>query len=410
MREKRKPDGTLTFRTVLKLKLQVGDEQRVELARMAELCRRGRNAGSVNWLMRQHGFPLSERQIKRHRAPSAKELERLQKRGGDLAAKSESTYIYHAVAEVTAGLTATVRSMLAAQVASYLSGKLDWREGKTEDGKRPRRRDAINKGDARPPYYTATEIPIRAAEATFRYSDDASLTFRVLASGATTVSLSTRQFSSGQRTLLKELSAKQRKLTDSKLLLKNDNWYWYLTLEFDAPVIQSERTAELRVRMPPGEAWQGRREHPCDLTLPGRDRPWGCGLGEWYVDFIARLETRRKRIGERYRHRAGTGHGRDKWDTISHRLGASRQRATDEFRRQLIVEIVDHAERAGCGTVLYHEPSLPLREKCWFAMRGVEWDYTRFVMDLENALARRGIRLTTTILKLKNANESQHAA
>lgn len=395
MRERRKPDGTLTFRTVLKLKLQVSADQASDLEAIAALCRRGLNAGAVNWLMRQHGLPLSEKQANRlckHKAHEGRE-------------KSESTRIYHAVREASPGLTADVHSMLANQIASYLSGRLDWREGKTEDGKRPRRKDAILQGSARPPYFTAVEIPVRATGVRFRYFDDAELTCKLLASGATTVAISTRKISQGQRTILKELSAGSRKVPDSKLLLKEGEWYWYVPLAFDAPAVQSDTVAELRPVVPaPGAAWQRQREHPFSLTMPGRDRPWGCGLGEWYVRQCERIEIRRKLIGERYRHRCGSGHGRKKWVCISHRIGLAQRRLTDEVRRKCIAEIVANAERAGCGTILYREPSLPLRDKCWFqanAMGAVNWDWTRFAVDLENAAARRGLRVEKKTLTWK---------
>lgn len=389
---KRDADGKLSSVTILKLKLQLDSEQSEELQRMAELCRRGRNAGGTNWLLRQHGLPETQKQSER--------LCKHAKHAGK--PKSESARIYHAVREGSPGLTGTVHSMLANQINSYLAGKLDWREGKTEDGKRPRRRDAIMSYNARPPFFTAIEIPIRANEARFTFGDTADISFRVLSAGPTVSRISTSRLSAGQKRLLHQLASGERKLTDSKLLLRDGEWFWFLPLAFESNAVQSDRQAVLSPVIP-CESTVGNADRPFGLSLPEREKPWYIGDARYIIAQAHRIETMRKAIGWRYRQRNGAGHGRRKIDEKMRRVGQLWANITDEFRRRLICDIVNQCERAACGTVVYREPSLPLREKCWFARNGLEWNWTRFFGDLENALARRGIVLKKELLRLKDA-------
>lgn len=392
---KRDADGKLTSVTILKLKLHLDAEQSDELQRMAEMCRKGRNAGATNWLLRQYGLP-----------ESAKQSERLCKHAKHAGKpKGESSRIYHAVREGSPGLTGTVHSMLANQINSYLAGKLDWREGKTEDGKRPRRKDAILSYDARPPFFTAIEIPVRANEARFSFGDTAELSFRVLSSCHTLVHISLSRLSRGQKTLLHELAAGTRKLADSKVIKRDDEWFWFLPIAFESNAVQSYKEAVLSPVVP-DESTIGNADRPFSLVLPERDKPWHIGDSRYITAQSRRIEIMRKAVGWRYRQRNGAGHGRKKVDEKMRRIGQLSSNISDEFRRRIICDIANQCERAGCGVLVYREPSLPLREKCWFARNGLEFNWTRLYGDLENSLARRGIVLRKELLRLKDISNA----
>lgn len=390
--KKRKSDGTLQAVTLLKLKLQLTGEQSAELSRIAELCRIGRNAGGIDWLLRQHGKPESRKQSERI-CKHAKH--------GDKP-KSESSKIYHAVRAASPGLTGTIHSMIANQINSYLAGKLDWREGKTEDGKRPRRSNAILANNARPPFFTAIEIPVRAVDATFRFGDTADLICKLTACVETSVRIKTASLSGGQKRILHQLSAGERKLADSRILLKDNEWYWYVPFIFDQPKILTERQAELSPVLNLTDK-DIRMERPYSLSLPDLKRPWGIGDGRYLIAQTRRIETLKKMIGYRYRNHEGKGHGRKQVDERKSRCSRHLANIVDEVRRRMIADVVRQCERNGCGTVLYHEPSLPLREKSWFAANGLDWDWTKFAANLKNSLARRGIALIVKTLKWKDA-------
>lgn len=395
MKNKRGEGGGLQSITLLKLKLKLEPDQAKELQRIAELCRRGRNAGAMDWLLRQHGKP-----------ESPKQSERLCKHpkyvGKD---KSESSKIYHAVRAESDGLTATIHSMLANQVNSFLNGKLDWRRGKADDGKRPRRKDAILKYEDRPPFFTAIEIPVRAVDARFSFGDIPAMECRLTSDGKTVLKISTGSLSAGHKRQLHALADGARKLADSKLLLKDDEWYWYLPMAFETTAIVSDRQCVL---WPTLIAEEGERQldRPFRLVIPDRQKPWGIGDGHYLLAQTHRFTTIKKQIGWRYRQRNGAGHGRKKVDAKQRQVSQALANVVDEVRRRMIVDIVRQCEIAGCGTLLYREPSLPLRERTWFAKHGLEWNWTRLLGDLENACKRRGIVLIKEQWKLKDAKDA----
>lgn len=388
---KRSDDGKLKSITVLKLKLDLAQEQAgkaEELHRIAALCRRGRNAGAMNWLMRQHGYPQSEAQRER----KAKKAQ-----FGDKP-KCEASLIYHAVRAASQGLTGTIQSMLANEIASFLAAKQDWRNGKAEDGKRPKRKDAILSYEARPPYFTEMQIPVRATEATFRFDGVPMLTCRLLLGQPTTLQIKTASLPARIRNMLYRIAAGERPLTDSKLLLRDDEWYWFLPQQFESTAVDAAATAHLWPVIP-GDEPPSKYDQPFTLYVPGRDKPWMIGDG-WYLRSQAhRIETLRKEIGWRYRNGHGLGHGRSKVDSKMKAIGKRFANIVDEFRKRLISDVAKASERFGCGTVVYHEPTLPARERCWFAARGLDWNWTTFVSNLENNLARRGLVLEVVRLK-----------
>lgn len=378
--------------TVLKLKLE--DDADTILRPIGLACRKARNGGAENWLLRRRGLPETERQSKAMIARKDKASD---------APKSERTKIYHAMRAAAPELGSAQASRLANDLASYLSARVDWRRGNAEDGTRRRRRDAILAYDDRPPFFSTLEIPLQfqQTQVTFdsRLTIDVSRPMVDLPNVCLEVSV--RDLPAGKKKLIQELATGNRKLPDSKLVERDGKWFWHIPLTFETEV-SSEVCAELWPTI--GSSKDGKQhDRPFRLELPGRDRPWWVGDGRYLVAQTQRLIGLRKMIGWRYRQRMGAGHGRKKIDAAVRRRREQERNMRTEVLRRAIADVVRQCVAAKCGRLVWHEPSLPLREKCWFHVMGLEWNWTKFSADLENAAARQGIEVEKTMLKKREA-------
>jgi len=371
--------------TVLRFKLQSCDG----LERLGEMCRVGRCAAVENWLLRQRGFPETTAQSTR--------LCRRGKLGADHP-KSESTKLYHAIRAAVPDLGTTQASMLARRVAANLNTKVDWRRQRVA-GKTVKKRDEILAYLSRPPFFCGVEIPLHNAQSRTTFDDEAVLYVDRPAKDVTQLKfrLSLRRLPPGRKRLLMDLSSGRRKLQDSMLLRRSKGWYWHVPVTFDRQPL-SDQCASL---LPVVSADQNRR--PFDLILPAAERPWGIGDGRYLLAQVTRLIGLRKMIGYRYRSRDGSGHGRQKIDASVRRRRLQQRNVVSEVRRRAIADVVRQCVRNGCGVLIYREPSLPLRKKCWFDQVGVDWDWTRFFSDLKNSSARKGIEVRKKQLKWKDA-------
>ena len=214
------------------------------------------------------------------------------------------------------------------------------------------------------------------------------------------VELSLRDIPPGVQKVLREIASGTRKLSDSKLLFKDRNkaWYWHLPVTFET---EQRSDIEAEVFATIGNPKGRQSDRPFAMKLPGRT--WYAGDGRYLLSQVSRLVGLRKQIGWRYRLRQGAGHGRKKVDDAVKRRREQEHNVRNEFRRRLIVDILRQCERSEVGKLVYREPSLPLREKCWFGCVGLEFDWTRFASDLKNAAARKGIVVESKQYKWKDA-------
>lgn len=381
------------MKSITVLKLKIGEESWPALVQIGQACRKARNVALEDWLLRQRGKPESERQSKRLVVRKDKTSDQ---------PKSESTKLYHAIREGVPELGTTQASMVSAAVWSSLSAKVDWRRGSGDNGKRMRRRDAILSYEDRPPFFTALEIPLHNAHTVVKFTDRLTLTIgRPLDSvPVLVVDVSLRDLPPGKQLLLRELASKKRKLADSKLVERDGQWYWHVPLTFETEVL-SDRTAELWPVL--GTTRDGKQQdRPFRLDLPGR-RPWYVGDGRYLLSQTARLIGLRKQIGWRYQQRMGAGHGRQKIDEAVRRRRQQEKNMRTEVLRRAIADVVRQCVREKCGCLVYHEPSLPLRKRCWFQAAGLDWDWTKFEADLRNAAARQGVAVETKAWKWKEA-------
>lgn len=378
--------------TVLKLKLAEVPDTLIEAA---TICREARNVASENWLLRNRGMPETPKQAK------------LNRKGKSL---SESTKLYHAITAACPSLGTDVASNISQQVNSFLSTRVDWRKGSDDNGKRPKRRDAILGREERPAFYTDLSVPVANKHVTIHFENDVQVhVTNALRSGqgqrALDFAISLKGVPTGIKRILHSLANGDRKLADSKLLQRRGNWYWYIPVAFEVEHLHEDRVAVLTPVI-----GKGKHERLFALELPDRNQPWMIGEGRYLIAQTQRLIGLRKQIGWRYRQRMGAGHGRKKVDAAVSKRNQQLADIRTEVRRRAIVDIVRQCERHRCGVLRYHEPTGPAKKKCWFEANGLEFDWTRWITDLSNACARCGIAVEKSKLKWKDIPEETEAA
>lgn len=382
--------------TVLKFKVTDVSPRIIEAAL---LCREARNVASEDWMLRQRGKPETPCQAKRNR------------KGNEL---TESTKLYHAITSAVPQIGTDVASNIAQQVNSFLGAKVDWRKCSENgngngNGKKPKRRDAILVREERSPFYTDMSVPIANKYVTIQFDNSVHVhVSNVMRNGKTQMpldfELSLKGMPAGKKKMLRALTNGDKKLADSKLLERRGKWYWYIPVTFESIQLDENRVATLK----PVIGERSPRDGFFQLSIPGRPRPWYVGCGGYLLAQTQRLIGLRKQIGWRYRQRMGAGHGRRKVDGAISKRNRQLADIRTEVRRRAIVDIIRQCERAQCGTLEYFEPTNPAKTKCWFAENGLEFDWTRWVTDLKNSCAGRGI--VVKVRKLKMAEIAESAA
>ena len=383
--------------TMLRLKIDQPDVDRLEA--LGRLCRRARNAACEDWLLRMRGKPESAKQAGK---PAARTIGGVVKQAAE---KSESTKVYHAITEAVPELATQVAAKIAGQFCSHLAAKVDWRRG-GEDGKRMRRKDAILAYEDRPPWASHLTIELPCKTTTVTFTDELTVAFSAQRCVTDTVKIATGRVPAGMKLLIRRVLGGELKLSDSTLAVRDNVWYWMLPIQSTAEEIDTDKSADLWPQIPEDDP--DRVQH----------RPYRLVIGERLV-FIGdgrylEAQTRRlllliKQIGHRYQQRNGAGHGRQKVDGQVRKRRTQLRNIVDEVRRRAIRDVIRACERDGIGTIVWHDPSLPLREKCWWAANKLDWDWTRFANDLKNSAARSGIVVVVEKFKFAEWKERNNA-
>ena len=384
--------------TILKLPLAPTTEQLESLDAVARACRKSRNSAVENWLLRERGLPLSARQAT---PPQPRHVRNRITGQTEMRARetsSESTKLYHAMTAAVPELDTSLVSSLASEINSHLRAQVDWRK---RNGQKRTRADDILDYEQRPPFSQAMRVPVVSRKACFTYGPQTTLSVRFLRSGhgdVETFAIPTERLGTRIKRKLLDIANGDRKLRDSYFHYRpeRNRWYWYLPVEEDvAQPLDATIILELRP------------------SVDVADRPFQIGRryvgdGRYLQSQLSRILTAEKEIGMSYRdRRTGAGHGRKKRDKAIAIKRLQRRHRMDEFRRKLIVDIVRTCERNNAGRILYREPSLPVRKRCWFALVGIDFDWTRFLSDLKNAATRAGIEIDKRQWKWKEAFPSE---
>lgn len=368
---------------VLKFKVS-GDEE--QLLRIGELCRKGRNVAAEDWLLRIRGVEETFKQKK---------------------PKSESGKMYHAVTEELPELGSDVASSLSKSVAEYLSGKVDWRRGFTEEGRRRKRSDAIASYEDRPPFFTDVSIPVANKYTTVQYGDTCSVFVRnVTRKNGEQLGLSFEVSLKGVPTGMKRHLVKfasGSKMSDSKLIWNRTKkqWYWHIKVDVEQ---QNALDKDKSLILSPALG-DNANERMFFLSIPGM-RDWGIGDGRYLLAQTNRLVGLRKEIGWRYKQKMGAGHGRKKIDAAISKRNHQLANIRGEVRRRAISDIINQCKRHCAGTLIYKEPTGPVKTKTWLASVELEFDYTRFANDLKNACSKAGIEFKKKKLKMEEVKNA----
>ena len=210
------------------------------------------------------------------------------------------------------------------------------------------------------------------------------------AQNAPIVRLDVRKMSRGHRKLLRGIATREIKLADSELVLKKDKWF--LMLCYHLPEVESTLdVARTPVLYPsaPGE------RRPFVLILPSGHRFY-LGDGVPFAAEHKRLLIRRKVMRSRYKDGCGAGHGQSGFYRRLRPYSRAFRDLEDRITKQLVSDIVKTCERNDCGSLLYREPTMPLRTLGWFGDRGIPFDWTSFAGRLQFKLAQRGVKQDKT--------------
>lgn len=299
--------------------------------------------------------------------------------------------LYHVGRRVAPNVRPLIISHCRGEVVDLLKAKLPYNH---EGTSRFRWEGVLAFEVASPSYKGDNPIPCPSADATLTCTEsECTLEFSLLSKDSgyanTTfkVRLEKRQLSAGNRRLAEKIANTPKMLRDSKIVFKRGAWFFQCCYATDeaTSTLDAERVCVLTPQT-------DKVSHPFELKLPD-GRAWKMGHAGILEAEYTRLVLRRKTIRHRHKTGVGKGHGRGRFESIVQPWSRAYYDMEDRYRKQLCADIVEACERNNAGSLLYREPSLPLRERVWYGARGVPFDWTRFLSQLSHACMKRGIVL-----------------
>jgi uncharacterized protein YwbE len=218
--------------------------------------------------------------------------------------------------------------------------------------------------------------------------------------------IETRQLPRGKKTILRRIASGEWKLCDSKVVYKRDGWYYQLTYKQPQKSLNLNRSNVAMLLMNPGDS-----SHPFSLKLKrsdGRMIVWQLGDANMLQAEYKRLELRRAAIQARYKTASSgrKGHGRQRAYKSQKPLTRKLNDLQEVFTNYVVASIVKFCARHDCGTIVYREPSIFLRDFSWFNKKGkVTYNWTSLLNKLKHKTWLNGIDLTVTRLGCKEHKE-----
>jgi hypothetical protein len=97
-----------------------------------------------------------------------------------------------------------------------------------------------------------------------------------------------------------------------------------------------------------------------------------------------RLESRRAALRQKYSvDRAGKSHGRQRYFAKQRPLTRGWQNMMDMTRKSVIADVLSMMKKWGCSSLVYREPSMPVRSHDWFAEHNLNWPWSEFEAQLK---------------------------
>lgn len=209
---------------------------------------------------------------------------------------------------------------------------------------------------------------------------------------APTVRLLVCDLSYGNRQILRRIVDQGDTLVcgDSRLSFKDGNWFLRLTYK---DLAKPKEVVTLGDDDPVVELWPNRHQdnNPFLILLPDGRRRFA-GFGKLYQQQTERLEQRRAVLQTLYRHElAGSGHGRGRYYAKVKPLTRGRNCLEDRIAKQVIADTVKAVRQSNAVGVVYREPTMPLRNWCWYGRRSLPWAWSEFELRLKAKLQNEGI-------------------
>jgi hypothetical protein len=208
------------------------------------------------------------------------------------------------------------------------------------------------------------------------------------------------KFTPGQKEVIRKICKQEWKLHDSKILsadYKVGNKMqkgWFFNLTYIQPRkdlgLKKENTATLFSN--PKNARQAFQvKHDAAIWQVGYD---------WYKNQVHRLTIRRKAIRYRYKSDIGKGHGKARFFNALRPYSRSIIDAQSRFQWLCVNDIIKFCVKNNCGTLVYREPSLGLRNfNTWFNQQGLTFAWDKFSHKLAHKCHIYGIELVKERIK-----------
>jgi hypothetical protein len=203
------------------------------------------------------------------------------------------------------------------------------------------------------------------------------------------VRLHVRELSAGTRRILKAIAEGRDGYAFCDSSIVNKGKFWSFQLVAKVPTKDAGLTPSREAILFPQP---GDQRRPFVLEMPDNGRRY-IGNGDVLKRIRQQQVIRRKTLQARYREGVAPGHGKGRF--FERLRPHSRQWPLVEsmFTKMAVADIVKSCLRNDCGTVVYREPTMPVREhrRMWFAEHGIPFDWTRFEAQLIHACEKVGI-------------------
>ncbi len=203
------------------------------------------------------------------------------------------------------------------------------------------------------------------------------------------VRLDVKDLSVGRKRVLRQLTSGESRIADSQIVETNGKWF--LQLCYELPQASQGCREDRILTIGPAQAADAWPFFSQWVEEDGARKTWFLGKAKPYVAELRRVQARRRAIRDRYTEGTGKGHGRQRWYRSIKPLARFVPNLQSRFVKQLCADIVQLALREKCGTVMYREPTMPVRMNCWFAKQDVPFDWTSLAARMAFSCKKAGL-------------------
>jgi len=367
-------------------------------------CCKARNAAITHWLVWRRQNPDWEpggkydpppRKIKRKARP----VDPNKKPPSDpkyAPREFMSRELYDVATKAAPNIAGTVASSCVQEVGARLKANTPY----NHEGKARWVWQAILDSEVSLPTWRGGRIPCPRSGLVITYTEDrceARIPLLSKKSGYARISPTVRLLASdlkaGNRRILKAMADGTKRYADSQIVEKKGRWF--LQLVYDVPVNAVDLPTEnVLTLMPtlPDDKWPFVMHW---TNQEGEERRWFIGYAKPLIAEYRRIETRRRSIRYRYKDGAGSGHGKQRWYQNIKPMSRAVSDMGSRFQKLTIADIIKFAIRENCGSVMYREPTMPVRDNSWFTKQDVPFEWTQFQARLSFSCEKAGLQYDT---------------